>query len=182
MSLWVKLHGGFFTHRKTIRLRSVIGEAALWIPPRLWCYAAENQPDGDFSRYTTEEVALAIGYLGDASSMLQALLQAGFLDPDPLRIHGWQEHNAYHGTFAERAKKAANARWSRQGASSPTPSPERRGEEKRRASIAQASPSIPSSIASSIAQGEAVKASPTGDGKKTVSYLNTFYHAQNNPG
>lgn len=91
-----------------MRLRAVLGDDAFWVPPRLWAYAAENQPDGDFSEYTDAEIAALIGYSKDASSMLQALLRAGFMD-DGNRLHDWQEHNGFHKSFSERASKAAKA-------------------------------------------------------------------------
>lgn len=97
-----------------MRLKAVIGDAAFWVPPRLWAYAAENQPDGCFKDYTTGELAMLIGYLKDAQALLQALLQAGFMDDNPLRIHDWEEHNSYHAIFAERASKAAHAKWEKQ--------------------------------------------------------------------
>jgi hypothetical protein len=109
MSLYVRLQSSFWTHRKTLRLRVLIGEPAFWLPPRLWSYAAENQPDGDFSDYLPEELALLLAYSGDAQAMLQALQQARFLDG--MRIHDWQEHNGYHATFSTRAQTAARARW-----------------------------------------------------------------------
>jgi len=127
-SLYVKLFTNFYTHRKTLRLRAMIDDAAFWIPPRLWAYAAENQPDGIFKDYTAKEIAQLVGYTGDAPSMLQALLKAGFVDDDPLRIHDWQEYNGFHQTFAERAKKAASARWSK---SPSTPSPDKENKKIR---------------------------------------------------
>ena len=111
MSLYVRVLNNFYTHRKTLRLKASIGEAAYWVPPRLWAYAAQNQPDGCFKDYSGAEIAMLIGYLGDAKALLQALLQAGFLDSNPIRIHDWLEHNAYHSTFAERARKGAAGRW-----------------------------------------------------------------------
>lgn len=114
MSLYVRVYNSFWTHRKTARLRAKLGDEALWLPIRLWAYAADNQPDGEFSDYTADEIALQINYTGDASSMLQALLQAGFMDPEPLRIHDWQQHNSYHATFADKAKAAAKARWEKE--------------------------------------------------------------------
>ena len=111
MSLYIRVLTSFWTHRKTARLKARLGNDALWIPVRLWSYAAENQPDGCFKDYSPEEIAVLIGYQGDAQAMLQALLQAGLLDPDPLRIHGWEEHNGFHNSFARRATKAARARW-----------------------------------------------------------------------
>lgn len=114
MSLYVRLMCSFFDHRKTAKLKSIIGEAALWIPPRLWAYAAGHQPDGEFSDYTGSVLANLLGYSGDGEAMLQALLEAGFMDRDPVRIHDWAEYNSYHNAYAERARKAANARWQRE--------------------------------------------------------------------
>lgn len=105
----MRIDVGFWQHRKTLRLRARIGDAALWLPPRIWSYAAQNQPDGDFSQYSAEEIAMLVGYLGDAQGMLEALQQASFFDG--MKVHGWAEHNGYHTVFAERAKKAATARW-----------------------------------------------------------------------
>ena len=74
MSLYIRVDLSFWEHRKTIRLRAAIGECALWIPPRLWSYAAKNQPDGDFSDYSDEEIAMLLGYLGKPQALLEALL------------------------------------------------------------------------------------------------------------
>lgn len=110
MALYVRLQTSFWTHRKTLRLRSLIGDEAFWIPQRMWCYAANNQPDGDFSKYSATEISMLLGSSKQPEALLEALQQAGFLDG--LKIHNWKEHNAYHKTFADRAKKAAKARWS----------------------------------------------------------------------
>jgi hypothetical protein len=109
MALYVKVFTAFFSNRKTIRLRVMIGDAALWLPIRLWAYAAENQQDGDFSGYSASELAMLVAYQGDAQAMLEAMQQACFLDG--MKIHGWEEYNEYHATFASRAKTAATARW-----------------------------------------------------------------------
>lgn len=109
MSLFIRVQTSFWTHRKTMRLRARLGDVALWLPPRLWSYAAENQPDGDFTKYSAEELAMLVGCSTDAQAMLQALQDSGFMDG--MKIHDWHEHNGYHEKFAERAKKAAAARW-----------------------------------------------------------------------
>lgn len=114
MSLFVRVDIGFYTHRKTIRLFSKIGESAFWVPPRIWAYAASQQIDGIFEQYSAAELAMLVGYNKDATSMLQALIEAGFLDPDPLRIHDWSEYNGFHAVFSARAKKAAAARWKKE--------------------------------------------------------------------
>ena len=117
-NLYVRVMTGFYTHRKTVRLRVAIGDSAYWIPPRLWAYCAENQPDGDLSKYQPEELAMLLGYSSNAQAMLQALKDSGFVTNEGF-IHDWDEHNGYHKSFSERAKKAAEARWSKK--SSPKP-------------------------------------------------------------
>lgn len=144
MSLFIRLETGFWTHRKTARLRGILGESALWLPPRIWSYAAEHQPDGDFSKYLPEELAMLIGYTGNAQAMLEALRLCGFMDD--MQIHGWEERNSYHREFAERARKAAEARWGKKRKT-------KRGEEKRQAML-EASPSIAEAEAFKLAWNE----------------------------
>lgn len=110
--LYVRIMTGFYSHRKTARLRSKIGNDAFWIPPRLWAYCAENQPDGDVSGYSADELAMLLGCSSNAQAMLEALKEAGFITQDG-KVHGWDEHNRYHTAYAERAKTAAKARWSK---------------------------------------------------------------------
>lgn len=110
-NLYVRLRTGFYSHRKTARLRAVIGDDAFWIPPRLWAYAADNQPDGNFTGYSSEELSVLLGCHKYATSIKQALLDAGFLDADGM-IHDWAEHAGYHNRYSERARAAANKRWS----------------------------------------------------------------------
>lgn len=108
--LYIKLFTDFYSHRKTARLRARIGDDAFWIPPRLWAYAAEHQIDGDFSQYTSEELAMLLGCSKHALSILQALKDCGFIDSEGF-IHDWNDHNGFHSTNSRRAKTAAKARW-----------------------------------------------------------------------
>jgi hypothetical protein len=71
--------------------------------------------------------------------MHQALLEAGFLDPDG-KIHDWDEHNGYHVSYSERAKSAADARWAKK----------RERDEKKRNERKGKEPSIASGNASSM--------------------------------
>lgn len=112
MSLYIRLQTTYWNHRKTSRLKLSLGEYGLWIPPRLWSYAAEYQPDGDFSDYSADDLKTALNYSGDATSMLKALQDAGFMDG--MKIHGWDDHNAFHATYSDRARKAAEVRWKKE--------------------------------------------------------------------
>jgi hypothetical protein len=147
MSLYVRLDCNFFTHRKTAKLRAALGDDALWLAPRLWAYAAENQPNGCFKDYSAAELGQLLGYGKDAKRMLEALLHAGFLDSNPLRIHGWAEYNGYHAVFAARAKHAAEVRWQKERTKEK--GHDRRGEE--------------ASIASSIGRPSITRAKGTGE-------------------
>lgn len=109
MSLYIRLQTSYWKHRKTLRLRAILGAEAVLLPLKLWSYAAENQPDGDFSDYTAEELAMLLECSSNAQAMLEAMQQAGFLDG--MKIHKWHEHNAYHSIFSQRAKVAAETRW-----------------------------------------------------------------------
>jgi len=136
MALYVRLQTSFYSHKKTARLRGKLGDDALWLVPRLWAYAAECQPDGDFSSYEAGELAMLLGYNKDACSMLEALQQAGFMDG--MAIHDWSEHNGYHEVFADRAKKAASARWKNRD--------EKKGQDKTRKDKKRKETSIASSM------------------------------------
>ncbi len=115
-NLYIRVMTGFYTHKKTVRLKIKLGVDAYWIPPRIWAYAAENQPDGDLSAYSSEELAELIGFSSNsrcnAKAMLQALKDSGYIEENGM-IHDWAEHNGYHKSFSERAKKAANAKWAK---------------------------------------------------------------------
>ena len=111
--LYIRVRTGFYQHRKTAKLRVLIGDDAFWIPPRLWAYAAEEQPNGDVSGYSSEELAMLLGCSKHAPSIKKHLTDAGFLDGDG-KIHDWAGHNGYHEAFAARAKTAANARWEKE--------------------------------------------------------------------
>ena len=113
MSLHIKLFNNFWNHKKTARLRAIIGDDAFWIPPRLWSYASENQPDGDFKDYSSEEISMLVALDKHTECIKEALISSGYMNEDG-KLHDWQEHNGFHFTFAERAKKAAKARWDKE--------------------------------------------------------------------
>lgn len=125
--LYVRVMTGFYFHRKTAKLRRTLGTDAFWIPPRLWAYAAEHQPDGNMAAYSGEELAELLGCSKHANVMLEALKDCGFIEENGI-IHDWQEHNGYHQKYSDRAKKAAAARWNKE--KTPTPPKEESGNRK----------------------------------------------------
>jgi hypothetical protein len=179
MNLFVRVNTSFYGHIKTIKLRAKLGNDAFWIPPRIWALAAEQRPNGEFEGISPEELAIMLGYVGDASGMLQALLQAGFMDSDPLRIHDWAEYNGYHAVYAERARVAAKARWAKKGPKKrirDREGDEKRGEETSIASsMLQASNGhfVPPTTAELIAYAKEINASD----KFTLPFIN-FYESK----
>lgn len=133
--LYVRVMTGFYTHRKTARLRAAIGDDAFWVPPRLWAYAAENQPDGNMAQYGSEELALLLGCPKHATSILEALKVSGFMDSDG-KIHDWTDHNGYHERFSIRAKIAADVRWNKKKKVTKEENTEERGNRTVETSIA----------------------------------------------
>lgn len=113
MSSWIRLDTSYHDHRKTRKLRRKIGPCADLIMPRLWCHAAEKQPDGDFSDYSYEEIRKIADYTGDAEKLVLHLQAVGYIDED-MKLHEWMEHNGHAIAIAkQKASRAAKARWSK---------------------------------------------------------------------
>lgn len=113
MSLWIRLDSSYFRHKKTVRLCARLGKWAELIPIKIWTYASQNQPDGDFSGLLAEEffalIDVEIIQNFTAKAMLKALQEVGFMDG--MRIHDWHEHNGFHAAQKEKGKKGAAIRW-----------------------------------------------------------------------
>ena len=83
---------------------SAIAEGVL---TRLWCWALKYADDGDLSQFEPDEIALAAGWHGDPSRLIEMLAVAGLIDTDgdQRAIHDWED---YAGRLERRRK--ANAR------------------------------------------------------------------------
>ena len=106
MSRWVRLNTSYFTDSRTFALRSRYGETALWLVPRLWCFAAENAQDGLLSAYAPAALAEELRFSGDADALFAALRDVGFLD-DACRLVDWA---LVYGLAKARTESAAKAR------------------------------------------------------------------------
>lgn len=106
----------YFDHRKTKRLVLRFGEDAAIYPIKIWSYAARHHPiDGLFAGYADEEISAILSASSNATSILQAMLDVGFLERTPkgIAVHGWVERQGHIVAYHERAKHAAVARWSK---------------------------------------------------------------------
>ena len=72
MSLYIRLKVSFWSHRKTLRLRATLGDCAFWLPLKLWCYAAENQPGRRLLRLFRARISNA---RRDSKAMLKQCLK-----------------------------------------------------------------------------------------------------------
>lgn len=104
------------THRKTIRLCSILGDGADILPIRLWCYVAVHfYQDGKLADLTEPEIEKIIQWWGKKPGQcVKALLDVKFLcqnEDKTFYCYAWLEHNGHIAAYKERAKKAAASRY-----------------------------------------------------------------------
>lgn len=118
MALWIKLSQGVHRHRKIIvlaRILDISRMAAVGHMTSLWLWGLDNAQDGDLSRLTEMEVAIAAEWREDDGARFRdAMQEAGLLDPDG-GIHNWHD---YAGVLIDRRRaEAQRKRTSRAGQS-----------------------------------------------------------------
>lgn len=99
---WLHSHQSLRDHPKKDRLaeflfngsvqNDVADLASVGILHCLWWWALDYAQDGDLSKFSDHQVAKACGWTGDATLLLQSLIEAGFVDKKPRRIHDWDEY------------------------------------------------------------------------------------------
>ena len=113
---YLNLDLAYFTHRKTLRLLGLLGHRADVFPLRLWAYVAGHYPEsGLLQSYLPSEIEAIIGWRGKPGDAVEALVRVGFLEttPDGFLIHDWAAHEGHLSAFSERARHAAQMRWSK---------------------------------------------------------------------
>lgn len=61
----------------------------------LWLFTQHNAPLGDIGRHSDEDLAAAIEWAGDATALVTALVECGFIDEcdeNRLVVHDWSDH------------------------------------------------------------------------------------------
>lgn len=121
MNCDIRVMTTFPHHHKTKKLRRKLGAEGVCALMFLWLFAAENRPDGVLSGMDEDDICIAAQWDGDASSMLQALLEVGFLElvEGNYIIHDWVENNPWAASAPARkakAEHAAKARWDKRNA------------------------------------------------------------------
>jgi len=85
-------------HPKMLALQERLGCSkivAVGILELLWHWAMRFAPQGNVGKWSDDAIARGIGWEGDGSALVSALVSAGWIDTDPehrLLIHDWHEH------------------------------------------------------------------------------------------
>jgi len=105
---------GFPHHRKTKKLMRRLGPAGVCAVVFLWADVAQNNPTGDLSGWSSEDLAISAQWEGEPEELVKALTECGFLDSNPMALHDWGTHNGYASSAAKRSEAArakAMKRW-----------------------------------------------------------------------
>jgi hypothetical protein len=114
----VRIATSLRSHRKTKRLKRLLGKEGCWSLICLFLWAGAERWTGDLSGLTDADIEEEADWDGDPGALIAALVEVKFIAGPKLsrRIHEWAEHNPYAATKGDRIEKgkaAANARWNR---------------------------------------------------------------------
>lgn len=142
---WIPLSTSWPRHRKTMALRRLIGTAEPIIG--LWCWAAENAPDGDLSNFSPEDIEIVSGWVGERGKAFSAMVEVGFIDKvsDPCGdnvshyvsanryvLHEWMdEAGAKVASYLSRRDKQRNLMRRRRSGSDPESDPRREEDQSK---------------------------------------------------
>lgn len=123
MNTDIRLSIGFWQHPKTYRLIKRIGLKGVRSLQILWCWCAQNRPDGSLFDLDASEIEFAADWRGKKGAFAEACASCGWLDAtdEGFALHEWADYNPYQAQAGsreaarkERARNAANARWDKE--------------------------------------------------------------------
>ncbi|MDY0274776.1 MAG: hypothetical protein RBR42_04960 [Desulfomicrobium sp.] len=93
----IRLKVSFSNHRKRKKLQRLLGAEGVLAFIDLMLAAAAHRPNGVFTGYDLEDIAIDAQWDGDAKEFVDTLLAVGLLNETEqgLAIHDWIDHNAY---------------------------------------------------------------------------------------
>ena len=92
------MKAGTTENMKFIVLKRILGipkYQAIGLLEGLWSLAASSAQDGAIGKFSDLEIAAWLEWEGDHEALIEALIEAGFLDPcdeNRLVVHDWEEH------------------------------------------------------------------------------------------
>ena len=120
----VRISVGLRRHRKTKRLKKLLGADGCWALVCLFLWAGEERWTGDLAGLTDDDIETEADWDGEPGAFVTALVEVKFLvgNAGERSINDWMEHNPYASTKGQRiekGKRAAAARWSKDAPSMP---------------------------------------------------------------
>ena len=116
MNTDIRLSVLFLDHPKTIKLRRRLGFAGVESLIRLWCWTAQNKPDGDLLCMDADDIEIAARWEGEGGAFIGELVSLRWLDrgeSSGYRLHDWQVHNPWAANAEDRGNKARLSRLAR---------------------------------------------------------------------
>ena len=93
---WIKSYQALRHHPKTSKLARRVGSVpcAVGLLHCLWWWTLDYAPDGDLSRFTDEDIAVACAWDDAPEDIVRHLVECGFLDRSDaeLTVHDWWEY------------------------------------------------------------------------------------------
>lgn len=119
MIYWFKFPLNYWDDTRMFKLRKTLKSKALWVPAKLWSFAALQDTGGDLSGYDPGDLAAGIGFRRkDGPTLLRALIDAGYLDSGH-RVVGWSDLFGLAESRRRAAEKGAKGRWGKSDADLP---------------------------------------------------------------
>jgi hypothetical protein len=90
---WIESHQELRDHPKRKRLSRILDisrRETIGLLHELWWWAYDYAPEGDLSAFTDEDIADAIDWERDPGALVEALVEAGFINADR-QIHDWED-------------------------------------------------------------------------------------------
>ena len=116
-----RLYVNVTRNRKTRRLMREMGDRAFYCIVALWCYTAENCPDGDLGDMDAFDLAdMSFWPVERAEEWMAYLIDNRWLDRDgnSLHVHGWADMQPWaardRSKQSEANRKNANIRWAKE--------------------------------------------------------------------
>lgn len=94
---WIESHQSLGSHIKLLkfkRLLKVKDYEAVGLLHYFWWWALDNiPPDGDLDGLTAGDIAEQCHWKGRPDRLLNALIDAGFVDGEPFKMHDWSDYS-----------------------------------------------------------------------------------------
>ncbi|MCK4788893.1 MAG: hypothetical protein KAV87_34445, partial [Desulfobacteraceae bacterium] len=105
----IRLSTTFFSHRKTKKLKRVLGADGIVALISLWARVAIEKPSGVLAGWDDDDIALEADCSGDPAEFVSLLVNIGFIDKDKdgiCSLHNWKKRQGWVANSAERSDKA----------------------------------------------------------------------------